>query len=239
MKTIKFDHPETKIVAHRGISGLERENTCAAFVAAGVSTYWGIETDIHLTSDEKYLCSHDDNLKRCSGVDISIPKTDFDTLRAIPLLDTDGKSNRVDLYPPSLDEYISICKKYGKEAYLEIKGLFPEKHISGVIETITNLGWYERTTIISFTKENLITARRLCPDLSIELLDGKADADTLDFIKKYRVGADIFHGAITKEFVDGVHSANQLVNAYTVNTTEDAQRLISIGVDEITSNILE
>ena len=35
------------MVAHRGVSGLERENTCPAFVAAGVKSYWGIETDIH------------------------------------------------------------------------------------------------------------------------------------------------------------------------------------------------
>ena len=36
MDTIKIpDHGKTKIVAHRGLSGIERENTCSAFVAAG------------------------------------------------------------------------------------------------------------------------------------------------------------------------------------------------------------
>ena len=34
MNTIKFDHGNALVVAHRGLSGIERENTNAAFVAA-------------------------------------------------------------------------------------------------------------------------------------------------------------------------------------------------------------
>ena len=37
MDVIRIDSKETKMVAHRGLSGLERENTCPAFVAAGNS----------------------------------------------------------------------------------------------------------------------------------------------------------------------------------------------------------
>ena len=37
MDTIKLNKEgsNVKMIAHRGVSGLERENTCAAFVAAG------------------------------------------------------------------------------------------------------------------------------------------------------------------------------------------------------------
>ena len=35
MDTKKFDNQGTRVVAHRGLSGLERENTASAFVAAG------------------------------------------------------------------------------------------------------------------------------------------------------------------------------------------------------------
>ena len=35
MDTIKLDSGRAKMIAHRGLSGLEQENTCAAFVAAG------------------------------------------------------------------------------------------------------------------------------------------------------------------------------------------------------------
>ena len=46
MNTVKFNKQSVKMVAHRGVSGLERENTCAAFVAAGNRSYFGIETDV-------------------------------------------------------------------------------------------------------------------------------------------------------------------------------------------------
>ena len=40
--TIHVNLPGVKMVAHRGVSGLERENTCAAFVAAGNRSYFGV-----------------------------------------------------------------------------------------------------------------------------------------------------------------------------------------------------
>ena len=54
MNTIKLNTAGTnvKMIAHRGLSGLEAENTCAAFVAAGNrEKYFGIECDIHRTLD--------------------------------------------------------------------------------------------------------------------------------------------------------------------------------------------
>ena len=60
MDTIKFtEKGNVKMIAHRGLSGLERENTNAAFVAAGQRSYYGIETDVHVTADEKYIIIHE------------------------------------------------------------------------------------------------------------------------------------------------------------------------------------
>lgn len=42
MNTIKINSKATKVIAHRGMSGIERENTAAAFVAAGNRGYFGI-----------------------------------------------------------------------------------------------------------------------------------------------------------------------------------------------------
>ena len=54
MDTIKIESKGVKIIAHRGLSGIERENTCSAFVAAANRSYFGIETDIHTTRDGKF-----------------------------------------------------------------------------------------------------------------------------------------------------------------------------------------
>ena len=38
MNTVKIDKKNCRMIAHRGVSGQEKENNCAAFVAAGVKT---------------------------------------------------------------------------------------------------------------------------------------------------------------------------------------------------------
>ena len=75
MDTIRFDKNNVKIIAHRGLSGLECENTCAAFVAAGNRSYYGIETDVHVTKDGKIIVFHDDNTERMTGKKKIVEKT--------------------------------------------------------------------------------------------------------------------------------------------------------------------
>ena len=76
--TIKFENKgEIKMIAHRGVSGLERENTAAAFVAAGNRSYWGIETDVHKTLDGKYVIFHDNTTLRLADEDLEIERTSF------------------------------------------------------------------------------------------------------------------------------------------------------------------
>lgn len=73
------------MVAHRGVSGLELENTNAAFVAAGNRSYLGMETDVHVTADGKYVLHHDNNTSRLSDIDICIEESSYDELIKIRL----------------------------------------------------------------------------------------------------------------------------------------------------------
>ena len=61
----------------------------------------------------------------------------------------------------------------------------------------------------------------------------------LDTLQKYRLDLDIKHTVLTREYVEALHAAGIKVNTWTVNTPEDAQRVIDMGVDFITTNILE
>ena len=85
MDTIKIDRGNVRMIAHRGVSGLELENTCAAFVAAGNRSYYGIETDIHQTADGKFIIIHDDETGRVATENISVEGSDFETLRSLQL----------------------------------------------------------------------------------------------------------------------------------------------------------
>ena len=133
MNTIKFEKKSTQVVAHRGLSGIEKENTNAAFVAAGNRSYYGIETDIHRTADGRFVVCHDDDLKRVAGEDILVESTTLADLQNVVLFDKDGTKNREDLRPSVLENYISICKKYEKHwVYLTQASYDQEKDLSSI-----------------------------------------------------------------------------------------------------------
>lgn len=52
-----------KLIAHRGFSKYELENTKEAFLAAANRPYFGIETDISIIKNQAMILFHDDNLK--------------------------------------------------------------------------------------------------------------------------------------------------------------------------------
>ena len=237
--TIHLNASQVKMIAHRGLSGLELENTCSAFVAAANRSYYGIETDVHRTVDGQYIIIHDDNTKRVAGDEMIVEKTTYETLRSLRLVDKDGQKGRKDLLLPSLEEYMGICKKCGKEAVLELKNTFRPEHIGEIIAIVEQSGWLEHTTFISFSLPNMICLRTRLPEQSAQFLISQHTEWLVDTLKKYRLDLDIHHAAVSAELVQELHEAGLKVNVWTVDTLEDAQRVIDCGVDFITSNILE
>ena len=240
MNTIKFENKgNIKMIAHRGVSGLERENTCPAFVAAGVKTYYGIETDVHVTLDGKYIIVHDDDLKRVAGLDMTIEGSNFDDLRAVRFTDRDGVTKRNDIFLPTLEEYLSICKKYEKEAVLELKNEMTAENVEGIAAAVEAAGMFENTTFITFSKNNLIYLRAAYPNAKAQFLTMTLDEANISFMLDNKLDADIYYKTLTKEFIDLMHENGRVVNTWTVDTLEAAEAMRAIGIDMITSNILE
>ena len=129
------------MIAHRGASGLEPENSHAAFIAAGNRSYYGIETDVHVTADGRYVVIHDDNTLRTTGVDMVVEESKYDDLKKLHLLDSDKENVRTELCIPDLVDYIRICKRYGKTAVLELKNSMSEGHILGIIGEIRGVDY--------------------------------------------------------------------------------------------------
>lgn len=239
MDTIKVEKKQVKMVAHRGLSGIEKENTNAAFVAAGNRSYYGIETDVHKTKDGKYVTIHDDTTQRVAQKNVNVEETDYNTLRDIILNDINDLPDRSDLKIPSLEEYISICKKYGKKCILELKNHFNENEIKEILNIINTIGYLDNVIFISFDKENLITLRSFIKTQPVQWLTTEFNDKILDVLIKNNFDLDIWHESVTKEIVDILHKNNIKINCWTCDTADAANRLIDCGVDFITSNILE
>ena len=241
MDTIQFDKNNVKIIAHRGLSGLECENTCAAFVAAGNRSYYGIETDVHVTKDGKIIVFHDDNTERMTGKKKIVEKTGYSYLKKMLLKNPRFDEKRTDYYMPDLYDYINICKKYQKTAVLEIKNSMEEKYIRKIAEEIEQQDYTGSTVFISFKLDNLIILRSILPQAKIQFLTGQEtiSEDVYQVLDKYRFDLDIKYRSLTQEIVDRVHSMGLEVNCWTCDDKSDASNLVRMGVDYITTNILE
>ena len=222
MDTIKIENKTVKMVAHRGLSGIEKENTCSAFVAAcNRATYFGVETDVHRTVDGQFVIFHDDNTARVGLDHLVIEESTFETLRKLQLVDIDGKRGRIDLTIPTLMEYIEICKKYGKHCVLELKNEFKASDVYKIVSMIE------------------ISLRRRYPTQPAQYLIKEWDDKLLDTLEKYNLGIDIYYKSATPDNVQKVHALGQEYNVWTVNEAVDGDALVAMGVDYITTNILE
>lgn len=240
VNTIKLNcENKPLMVAHRGVSGLEKENTHAAFIAAGNRSYYGIETDIHRTLDGRYVCIHDSNTKRVALDGIVVEECTFETLRRLRLCGIDGRKGREDICIPSFEEYIAICRKYEKTAVPELKGLFTREQVAEICEIAARGEWLDRTVFISFEIENLAFLRELYPCQPAQLLAGSGTECVCEKLNEYGLDLDISHLALTEELADRVHADGHRINVWTVNTLTDAERAVGMGVEFITSNILE
>ncbi|SCB58391.1 glycerophosphoryl diester phosphodiesterase [Rhizobium aethiopicum] len=98
-------------IGHRGASGLERENTLAAFHRAAELGAEMWELDTQLTADGVVVVSHDDHLQRVYGIDRRISEMTAAELAALN-----------DVEVPSFSEVAALARETGTGLYVELKG---------------------------------------------------------------------------------------------------------------------
>ncbi len=240
MDTIKFNKGNVKVVAHRGLSGIEKENTASAFVAAGNRSYFGIETDVRVTADGKFVLLHDMDTVRVSGDNLVPEQCTLQTLQSVQLKDTDGKRGRIDLRIPELVDYLRICKRYEKVCVLEFKGEFSVEHMEQVIEIVKEEYTLDMMVFISFGMGNLVNLRKVCPESVCQFLTSQFSDELIETLKANKMDIDIAYTALDEEWkVKKFLDEGIKVNVWTVDNKEVAERLVSWGVQYITTNILE
>lgn len=237
--TLHLASPKPRMIAHRGVSSLETENTASAFVAAGNRSYYGIETDVHRTSDGAFVIIHDDSTRRVAGDDLTVENTTLETLRSLRLMDKDGRRGRRDLMLPTLPEYAGICRRYDKQAVLELKNPMAAEDIARIADVLREAGWLERTTFISFDLDNLKHLRSMLPEQKAQYLVSADSPELLPTLLQYHLDLDMHFKALTEARVKELHSHGIEINVWTVDDPADARRLADWGVDYITSNCVE
>lgn len=245
MDTIKIDRKNAKLIAHRGVCGLETENTAAAFIAAGNRNFYAIETDVQVTADGEFVLMHDDTTGRVADVDLVIKDTDYSVLKDVCLKEVIyGEENplaksRSDLRIPNLSEYIRICKKYGKKCDIEFKGAFAPEDVDRMLDLIEQEGYMNQVIFTAWDINALIQVRKKLPAQEIIINIRDFNEEVMEILNNYSFEISLRCDKVSKEVIDTVHANGRKVLVWYANTKEDAEKMADMGVDYLVSNIFE
>ncbi len=209
------------IIAHRGASGAEYENSRAAFRRAVELGADGVELDVHSTQDGILMVHHDAELPGLGP----IGHLSYPDIREFRL--PNGET------VPTLPEVLDIAGSL--RVYIEIKTLAPahDARLLAAAAQGPNPGGYavhsfDHRIIARLARQGgpprglLLSAYCLNP---VRLLQ---DAGATMLWQSFQL--------IDRSLVEAVHGAEAAVIAWTVNTPAEARRLAALGVDGICGN---
>ena len=225
---------KVKYVAHRGYSDLYPDNTVDSFRAAAETTFYGIETDIYETTDGRFICNHDEEVKFADGSKARIDTSTFAELTAKPLLNT--KTDKT-VYLSTFEEYLEICKAGNKIAVIELKESCDEAKLARILAILDELYDRKQSSFISFDYGNLKRLRAIDPFLELQYLSETKNDPTFEECLRDRISIDVRQTILTKKMIKEFHAAGLTVNVWTVNRKFDLNVVRIKGVDYVTTNL--
>ena len=119
-----------------------KENTLQAFKYCFKKNF-GIETDLHVTKDDRIICFHDFNLRKKFQLNKYVKNLTFKEINKI--------AKKFNYYIPELKELIKISKNKNY-LMLEIKSSFSKKNLKELIDQTKKLKFF---SITSFNEKNI------------------------------------------------------------------------------------
>ena len=220
------------MIGHRGYSGVYPENTALAFEKAASRGFGGAETDIRMTKDGVYVTSHNGSVVLKDGTELEIASHTFEELTAKPL--KNGKTLD-EVYLCTFKEYLEIMKEYDMVCFIELKGDFSREQVKKIFDIAADTYDLSKCILQSFSKDNLIQARELFPDLPLMLTYGEGDGD-YSFCFEYGFSIDAEYTVCTEEMVKEFHDRGLEVGVWTANELFVLNYCKSLGVDYIESD---
>ena len=142
---------------HRGIvNKFFKENLLASFKQSFKEGY-GIETDIHATKDNEFICFHDFTLKRILKRNLSVKNLNYSKIKEI--------STKLGKPIPLLKDLLKASKN--KHAlFIEIKPFFSKSLLEKLIIETSK---YKKCVFISFKHENIFNLLNIKKDTKVGL----------------------------------------------------------------------
>jgi len=220
------------VIAHQGASGQLPENTLPAFQRAiELGADW-IELDIQLAHGELFVI-HDYRLDRVTDQHGRLGEVALETIR---------RARVAGQYPiPTLREVFDLVDKRLR-LNLEIKSAATAETVVNLVdEYVHEHGWqYEQFLVSSFNQYELLTVRKLRPELATGVIIYGVPLELAEFTRT--LGVTVLVNCIeftSQMLVDQVHALGLQYHVYTVNYPDDIRQMLDLQVDGIITNYPE
>ncbi|WP_406129967.1 glycerophosphodiester phosphodiesterase [Streptomyces sp. NBC_00989] len=213
-------------IGHRGVMGLEPENTLRSFVAAEQAGLDVIELDLHLSKDGALVVMHDADVDRTTDGTGPIAERTLGELRTLDA----GRGERVPVFEEVLDAVRSPIQA-------EIKDLAAARALAEVMHR-RNLA--ERVEVSSFHDEAIAEIARLVPGVRTALIASRFGPDVVD--RATEAGAEtvcLNIRRLTLEVVEAARKADLKIIGWVVNTQDQLRLVRALGLDGATTDYPE
>jgi glycerophosphoryl diester phosphodiesterase len=210
------------VIAHRGASGYEYENSRAAFRRALTLDADGIELDIHATRDGGIVVHHDPEVPGIGP----IAQLSLSEARCVRL--RNGESM------PMLAEILDLVGD--RDVWVEVKSL-PAIYDSALLAILDHGPAPTRYAVHSFDHRIVYRLGEAQPGLKRGILLSAYLRDPVSAMRT--AGATVLWQEwqqVDQELVNRVHEAGGIVIAWTVNELGDLDRMARLGVDGLCGN---
>lgn len=237
------------VFAHRGGGGLFPENTLEAFKYSAQMGVDVLELDVHSTSDGTLVVMHDERVDRTTNGSGRVSEM---TLAELKKLDAGyqftpddgktypyrGKGITIPTFQEILDSFPSMTFN------VEPKQVEPSV-TKPLCEMIRARKMTDKVIVGSFRQAAIDEFRQECP----EVATAGTPSEVSEFLAFYKVGLGKSYSppmqvlqipekigslqVVSKDFVETARKLNLKVHVWTINETEDMQRLLDMNVDGI------
>jgi glycerophosphoryl diester phosphodiesterase len=214
-------------IAHRGASGIEPENTLAAFQKAIEMGVDGIELDVHLTSDGEIIVIHDDTLERTTTGSGIVGQMTLQQIRSFRC----ANNERI----PTLSETLHLIDRQSM-VNIELKGADTNGPVVQLIEQfVAEQDWhFDLFLVSSFDWNALQHVRKMNPAIPVGVLTA-TDIDLAigfaEFINAETIHA--YYHLLDAGNVAQMQRKGFEVLTWTVNEPSDIDNARSYNIDGI------
>ena len=190
-------------IIHRGIVNKNYKENCLESFIESFKRKFGIETDIHTTKDNEFVCFHDFTLRRIFKINKSIKNINYKDLKKFKI--------------PLLNEVLELSNNKFP-IFIEIKPLLNKKLLSKLINETKK---FKKCIFISFKHENIQNLLKINSKVKVGI--SFSNKDSVKSILKYRLNKKIKYLILDKKFLD--NKKVQLISKekyyYTIKTRKE------------------